>query len=139
MPLQLLVDVEQLVIGYLAGQADVATLVSGRVFPKRQEKQVYPAVIAFRLGGIPMYPHWSDPARIHFDCWADLGASNPERQAWQIAATVQSALQLLIATTRGSVFVTHVEDVLGFTRLPDPVTGRARVLFEQIVRVHPVP
>lgn len=138
MALQLLPDIEKLVAAFLRSQADVASLVSARVYTDRQglAHPTYPYVIVTRLGGVGDYPHWKDEARLQIEAWYRDG-SKPDTLT--VIRTVEAALQLLPGTHAEGV-VSGVQTA-GPQWLPDPTSTPAipRYLLNATVWSHPVP
>lgn len=141
MSLAILPDIGVIAREYLKDQAELVALfktmspnASGpRVYPDMPKNAVFPFIRLFRVGGNLAYqqPAWLDGGRFQLEAWAGTA-----EQAQLVAATAHAALMVM----RGSFdegFVTGVRETLGFQYLPDPKTGKARVLAEFAIYAHP--
>lgn len=112
-------DAEAVVIGILRA-ADVPVASALPANP------VYPLVIVKRIGGVPAEKHHTDNPSLQVEAWGtDKAEAHDLAQASRAAiheAEGQSFNDL-------SAFITGVEDTLGLSWSPDPVSNRARYLF----------
>lgn len=87
----------------------------------------YPCVVVKRVGGLPVEKHHLDNPNIQIEVW---GTSKAEAQ--DLAQQARSAIHEIEGTlysTPIAAFVSGVEDTLGLSWSPDPVTNQARYVF----------
>lgn len=129
--LRLLPDAERLTSAYLRAHPDLIALIGDRVFTALPGNPIYPLVALTRIGGVPVVEMHLDVARLQIDAWADTKGS-----ARVVAATVQAAMHEMPGIHDLGV-VTAVEDDLGLTWSPDPLTNKARYVAGYAVFSHP--
>lgn len=128
MALRLDVDVELLVVTYLAAHTDIDAPVS-TALPKTP---TFPHLTVFRVGGIAGYPGWLGVAHLQVDAWGTTKAG-----ASLLARTALAALREMPGVHAGGV-VTAVEQNLGLTWSPDELSNQSRYVFGVAVHVHPI-
>lgn len=120
-------DVEATVVAHLKA-ADVC---QRRVSASVPSDPTWPLVTVQRVGGIVAVRRYLDRAAIQVDAWGDSKTEAYAAATAAYAALLDMEGQSFPAT---QVFVSSVDDELGFTWSPDPETSRARYLFR--VAVH---
>lgn len=121
------------IVGEVLRDANISGL-STRVYSGVPKTPTYPLITVKRIGGVPVERHRLDRARIQIDVWGEN-----KGQALTIASTARSVLigiegQSFTDPVVGTV--TAVDDDLGLTWLPDPVTDRDRYIFGVSVIAH---
>lgn len=118
-------DLEAVASGAL--RAANITDIGNRWYSSVPADPVFPLGTIQRVGGIPAVREYMDAANIQIDVWGDTKA-----KARTIAAAARTVLINLTGTTVTSpvnAWISSVEDSLGLTWQPDPLTGRDRYLF----------
>jgi hypothetical protein len=131
-PLAVLADAELVVTTYLRNQPDVFALVGTQVSTELPASPVFPLLRVSRIGGTPAVPRRLDAAHLQIEAWATTKAT-----ARNVAATAHAALWAAGNATNNGAVITGVDDTLGLSWLPDPVTGRPRYIFGVAVYIHP--
>jgi hypothetical protein len=131
-PLRLPVDAELLTVNYLRARAELLAFVSTRVTTELPKEPTFPALTAFRLGGVADHPGWLDPASLQIDAWGTTKA-----QANFLARTALAALREMPDADHALGVVTHVAQNLGLTWAPDDITDQPRYVFGVAVHLHP--
>lgn len=137
--IRLLPDLESVVVAFLQADADVSALVDDRISTHLDSDGTLPAVRIQRSGGriLPMRNAYVDQGRIRVEAWGD-----DEDGTWEVAATAYMALLgdgINSDGIRGvydDVVVNDVTETIGLFSAPDPVTSRARYLFEVGITAH---
>lgn len=133
-----LVDVEQLLTGFLRDQDEIAALVSGRVYANLPTDRVYPLIVLSRTGGAPrMQPTWLDEAEI-----TAAFLAKRQKDAWSLMATALSCLTLRVTGRWPQGAVTSLEITnLTYDPYPDATDpaglGLPRYLATLAVITHP--
>jgi len=131
MSLPLAVDSEELILAWLRDHASVAAIVEDRAFPAIPPDPTYPLLVVRRVAGRRIVRDRLDAPRIQIDAYAATKAD-----AWELAATVQAALPELVGVHMQGV-VTGVDEMIGPTWMPDPVTNQPRYTQDYMVYTHP--
>lgn len=110
-----------------------AGVCGGRAYSSIPGNPTWPLAVVQRLGGVPPVPRRLDAARIQVDIYG-----NTKSEARAAADAARLALHRCEGTTFVSEmgYVTGVEDEMGMTFLPDPVTKRDRYTFAVIMYAH---
>lgn len=132
MTLRVLPDAEQLAVDWLKAHTDIDALVGNKIFTALPKDPTYPCLVIRRLGGVPAIREHLDRARLQIDAWG-----RTKYEARQAAAAAQAALHEMPPATHTQGVVTAVEDDLGLTWSPDPVTDRPRYIVGVLVYLHP--
>lgn len=86
----------------------------------------YPLVIVKRVGGLPVEKHHADNPNIQIEVWGtDKAEAHDLAQATR--ATIHDAEGTLVSEL--SAYIAGVEDTLGMSWSPDPVSQRARFVY----------
>jgi len=106
-----------------------------RAYSSLPKTPQFPLIVVKRVGGTPPVRQYLDAANIQLDVWG----SAPDDPAPVPKSTIQDLAQqarVLILKLEGKMvygpvqaFITGVDDALGISWLPDPLTGRERYLF----------
>jgi len=134
-----LVDVEALLVAYLATDGPLGALVDdaiGTELPRAFPSTGAPRVQAFRASGTTV-----DPATGHLDrALVQVNAyGSSKAEAWDVFAETYRALLAARAAEHEGAVVTDVERVSGPTWSPDPQTDAPRYVGSFAVTVHPAP
>lgn len=136
MPLILLPNTEKLVALFLQTDADMITLVAGRVYSSLPANAVFPLVrvTQFDDAKVTVRPLWVARSSLQIEAW---GGSNFE--AWRIANTAQSVLAERLEGIHTDGIVVGVE-IGSMRNAPDTAYNppKPRRLFTAAVTVHPV-
>lgn len=98
-----------------------------RVYSSIPRDPTYPLITVSRIGGLPSVREYLDAANIQIDVWGGT-----KSEAHDIAARARVVLLTLAGTsvtTPVAAWISAVEDSLGLSWQPDPLTGRDRYLF----------
>lgn len=83
----------------------------------------WPVVVIRRLGGLPLNPRRIDRANLQIEVW---GAS--QKECFDIWNLSRKALFDAVGTTVDQCVITNARVTLGPQDIPDPPTGRDRVI-----------
>ena len=118
-----------------------------RAYSSIPKKPTWPLFVVQRLGGQPPVRQYLDEARIQVDAWG--GASGDgvpvpvsKGDLHDIAQEARVAIFNLEGTTVHDpvdAFISGVDDALGLSWLPDPVTGRDRYIFSLYLYLRSAP
>ena len=129
----------------LAAQA-IREVVDCGVYSSIPKTPTYPLITVKRIGGIPAEMHRLDVANLQIDVWGTT-----KSEARDLADEARLALHGMegrafsegddsgASGDVGSGFICAVDDSLGLTWLPDPVTARDRYVFGCSVFGHQYP
>lgn len=98
-----------------------------RVYSSIPTNPTWPLVTVQRIGGIPAVREYLDTANLQVDVWG-----NSKSEARDIAARARVVLLSIagtLVTTPVRAWISAVEDALGLSWQPDPITGRDRYIF----------
>lgn len=86
----------------------------------------YPLVIVKRIGGLPAEKHHTDNPNLQVEAWG-----TDKAEAHDLAQATRAAIHEAEGQTFNDLaaFITGVEDTLGLSWSPDPVSSRARYVF----------
>jgi hypothetical protein len=101
--------------------------ISTRVYSSIPKNPTYPLITYQRIGGLPAVRDYMDAANIQVEVWGGT-----KSQAFDAAAEARVTLIELEGTSVSdpvSAWISAVEDSLGLSWQPDPLTGRDRYLF----------
>lgn len=100
----------------------------------------YPFITVRRIGGVPAVRQALDAADIQVDVWADVDMKSEAHDLAQDArvAIHESDNQIIEYDTNTYAWVAGVDDMLGLSWLPDPVSKRDRYTFGVRVYLKPV-
>lgn len=86
----------------------------------------YPLVVVKRIGGVPAEKHHTDNPSLQIEVWG-----TDKAQVHDLAQATRAAIHDAEGTSLElfSAYITGVEDTLGLSWLPDPVSQRARYVF----------
>jgi len=135
-------DAEAVVSGWLRSHVTDLNL---RVYSSIPKKPTYPLATVWRIGGTPVIRQYLDCARIDVSIWGGAGGDVipvSKSEIADIAAECRATLMDLegeIVHDPVDAFVSGVDDALGLTWLPDPVTGRDRYIFSVLVYLRAEP
>jgi hypothetical protein len=132
MTLRLGVDVEALVVDYLASVPEVFALVDVRVSTETGMVLGLPLVRVQRIGGTYAVPRWLERARLQIEAWATT-----KEEANDLIRTIEAAMLLAPLDEHPEGVVTEVQIDLSQLWLPDPETGDARYQSDFGIYVHP--
>ena len=93
----------------------------------------WPIVVVRRLGGLPVNDKWLDRANLQIEVW---GAN--QKDCFDVWNRSRKALFDSISTTVSSCVITNARVTLGPQDIPDPPTGRDRVIGGIALFGHPV-
>lgn len=128
-------DVETLIVKHLQADQDLERaglkMVVGPEFPKTPR---WPLVKIHRSGGPAEFAPWLDGGRYQVDVYGRESTT----ELRTIAAKVYVSLQNMVGVHPEGV-VNGVQETLGRTYLPDPQTGRPRIVWEVRVVAHSNP
>lgn len=103
----------------------------GGVYSSLPKTPPYPVVVVGRIGGIPVERHRIDAPSIQIDVWG-----GDQSTAHDIAQAARAAVHECEGGSFGvtddcpvKITVTAVEDTLGLSFIPDPMTFRDRYIF----------
>lgn len=122
-------DVEALV-GAGVRTANLAGL-GARVYSSIPNSPTWPLVIIKRIAGIPVERHRLDQARVQVEVW---GQNKGEAEA--LAQQVRVEIHRLEGTAPNGAVIAGVDDDLGLSWQPDPVTSRDRYIFGVAITLH---
>lgn len=116
---------------YALAQANISEIGSRWYSSIPAKNPQWPLGTVIRIGGLPPVRQYLDMASLQIDVWGES-----KSQARDIAAQARTVLFSLEGTsvsTPVSAFISGVDDSLGLTWQPDPVTGRDRYLFGVLI------
>lgn len=94
----------------------------------------WPIIVVRRLGGLPVNSRWLDRGNLQIEVWASNQADTFD--LWNQS---RKALFDAVGTTVASCVITNARVTLGPQDIPDPPTGRDRVIGGIALFGHPVP
>lgn len=104
---------------------------STRVYSSVPTNPTYPLVTVQRIGGVPSVREYLDTANIQIDVWG--GTKSEARDIAARARVVLLGLAGSLVSSPVAAWISAVEDALGLSWQPDPVTGRDRYIFAVLV------
>lgn len=134
MPLHILPDSEAVVGNYLRAVPEVFALVGSRVGTRKHPSWDVPLVRLQRFGGRSEAHNTLDLARLQFGCYG-----TDEVQAWQVAATVQAALDQAPGHQFDGGMISEVRQEMGPIPVPDAETNEPRYLVQAVVWIRSAP
>lgn len=110
-------------------EAVVITVLRAAEFPVASAlpaNPTYPLLVVKRIGGLPAEKHHTDNPSLQIEAWG-----SDKAQVQDLAQAARAAIHDAEGSTIGelSAFITGVEDTLGLSWSPDPVSQRARFVF----------
>lgn len=116
-------DLKRVAIQVLIG-ADVNADKVYSSLPAEAGKSIsWPIVVVRRLGGLPQNERWIDRANLQIEVW---GAN--QKDCFDIWNIVRKTLLDAVGTTVDNCVITNARVNLGPQDIPDPPTGRDRVI-----------
>jgi len=93
----------------------------------------WPIVVVRRLGGLPVNDRWLDRGNLQIETWG-----NNQKECFDIFNASRNALFDSVSTTVSNCVITNARVILGPQDIPDPSTGRDRVVGGVALFGHPV-
>jgi hypothetical protein len=93
----------------------------------------WPIIVLRRLGGLPMNSRWVDRGNLQIEVWAENQADT-----FDLWNQTRKALFDSVGTTVNQCVITNARVILGPQDIPDPPTGRDRVIGGIALFGHPV-
>ena len=103
------------------------TNVGTRVYSSIPRDPTFPLITVHRIGGLPAVREYLDAANIQIDVWG--GTKSEARDIAARARVVLLTIAGTLITSPVRAWISGVEDQLGLSWQPDPVTGRDRYVF----------
>ena len=104
-----------------------ANITGSRVYSSIPKNPTYPLITVHRIGGLPAVRDYMDAANIQIEVWGGT-----KSEAFDAAAEARATLIELEGTSVTDpvdAWISAVEDSLGLSWQPDPLTGKDRYLF----------
>jgi hypothetical protein len=93
----------------------------------------WPVIVIRRLGGLPVNDRWLDRANLQIEVWG-----TNQKECFDGFNASRKALFDSVGTTVNSCVITNARVILGPQDIPDPPTGRDRVVGGVALFGHPV-
>ena len=117
-------------------RAALLTGLDKRVYSSIPKSPQYPLATVTRLGGLPAVREYLDMARIDISVWGGAKGDPPGGPSQSTIHDIAQAIRALLMSRAGTTvstpvaaFISEVEDALGLSFVPDPLTSRDRWLF----------